>query len=71
MIRTMRVEGKKSRRMMMSKQKDDGSCPTLAELRKQDSTMNASRYASYKRGWLQVKNKRRTSGQPNLDTSIL
>jgi len=55
----------------MKKQKDDGSCPTLAELRKQDSTMNKSRYASYKRGWLQVKNKRRTSGQPNSDTSIL
>ena len=49
----------------MKKQKDDGSCPTLAEVRMRDPTMNESKYASYKRGWLQVKNKRRTSGQPN------
>ena len=54
-------KAKEKRRTMMKKQKDDGSCPTLAEVRKQDPTMNASKYASYKRGWLQVKNKRRTN----------
>lgn len=39
---------------------DDGSCPTLEEVRKTDTTMTESGYPSYKRGWLQVKNKRRT-----------
>ena len=42
----------------MKKQKYNVSCPTLAEVRKRDPTMNKSRYASYKRGWLQVKNKK-------------
>jgi|MDSW01.2.fsa_nt_gb hypothetical protein len=36
---------------------DDGSCPSLEEVRKQDPTMNENKYVSYKRGWLQVKNK--------------
>ena len=45
---------------MAKKQKDDGSCPTLAEVRKRDPTMNESKNASYKRGWLQVKNKKET-----------
>ena len=36
---------------------DDGSCPPLKEVRKQDPTMTQSEYPPYKRGWLQVKNK--------------